>query len=747
MAEQIYPVRRDGIDFEVRASSKEEAMQKAQAADLGATPRIIARSAGNTRVFERPNGQRYVVSPGFSSTDPKAVEKAMSGMTAGDISKQNIDEALIAAHPYAARAQELAWGTPFVGSYTDEALGAALGPRAALAARATSDAMHRQRPGQTLALNLGGGVLGTAAMIAAAPEAMATALGAGATSATRAGQMARGLLAGGTFGAAEGAVRGYGEGATPTERMTEAGKGAGIGAIAGGALGVAAPLATEAAANVIGLFRRSDVAQIATAFGISKDAAKVIKNTFDQGGDMQAAMANLQRAGQEGMLADAGPAAQALLDATSASGVGGGGGVVRGAIDERMSRTNAAVESTLDTVLGPQPQGPRSAVEAIAAKSQPQRAAAYDAAYATPINYADPKGRAVEDVLGRLEPGILKSAIDKANADMVWAGTPNQQIMASIGPDGRVAFQEMPNVQQLDALKRKLQEIAYSDANTDKFGRLTADGRKYAEQAAVLRDAIGEAVDPYKTAVALGGDKIAEERAFSYGADLLKPQTNVEDILFELGRNPSADQIAAAKSGLRGYIGKTLGDIRTIASDPTASSIEARQVVKAVTDMSSPNARTKIRNLLGAEADALFAQIDSAAQSAVVRAAMAQNSKTAARLATQKTVEEITAPGIVGQALQGEPVNTTKALIQAATGRGPEYTAAQRQRIYGDIARALTEKRGPDAAVALRALDAAMSGQAMTDAQTTALARVIAGLVSGGGARYTGEQIKSEYGR
>jgi CheY-specific phosphatase CheX len=154
--------------------------------------------------------------------------------------------------------------------------------------------------------------------------------------------------------------------------------------------------------------------------------------------------------------------------------------------------------------------------------------------------------------------------------------------------------------------------------------------------------------------------------------------------------------------------------------------IDARQVIKAVTDMSSDNARAKIKALMGAEADALLKQIDEAAQSAVVRAAVATNSKTAVRGSIRQGVEEITAPGVVGQAMAGEPINATKALIQSITGQTAEYTATQKQRIFEDIARALTEKKGQTAQAALVYLQQAMRGQPLTAAQNEFLARQIA---------------------
>jgi hypothetical protein len=421
------------------------------------------------------------------------------------------------------------------------------------------------------------------------------------------------------------------------------------------------------------------------------------------------------------MLADAGFAAQALLDASAASG-GRPGQIVRDAIEGRMVRTGEALDTALDTTLGQAPLGPRSAVEAIAQRTAPARTDAYRAAYAAPINYASPQGMKIEEVLGRVAPDDLIAGIVEANKEMRSRGEINQQIMAVLGADGNVQFlREMPNVQQLDEVKKALQKIAYD--NTDDFGRLTGTGQRYARLSGELRDAVADAVPDYGTAVSIGGDKIAEERAFTLGRDLLSPKTEIEDVMLQLGSKPSAAQVESAKLGLRSYIAKTLGEVRAVPSD---MNIDARQVIKAVTDMSSDNARAKIKALMGAEADALLKQIDEAAQSAVVRAAVATNSKTAVRGSIRQGVEEITAPGVVGQAMAGEPINATKALIQSITGQTAEYTATQKQRIFEDIARALTEKKGQTAQAALVYLQQAMRGQPLTAAQNEFLARQIA---------------------
>lgn len=681
---------------------------------------VVMTTKDGGRVVRSQSGKLSFVSPAYSTSDPEQVRRIMEGESGAQVSRSGMQEGIIAQAPAAARLTKLVEGTPFVGSYLDELIGAFAGPEATQGVRALSSAMEETRPGQSLGLNLGGAALGTAATIAATPARLAAAL-VPSTSARMLPSVGRAAATSGVLGAVEGGIYGAGLGEGESRAET-AGTGALFGGLLGGALGGAAPLVAAGAENVAGLFRRSDVAKIASDLGISREAATVIKNTFDQGGDIAAARAAIQRAGSEGMLADAGFAAQALLDASAATG-GRAGQIAREAVEGRMTRTGEALDKTLDTVLGTAPLGPRTAVDAIAERTAPARELAYTAAYQTPINYAAPQGMKIEEVLGRVAPDDLIAGIVEANKEMRSNGMVNQQIMAVLDASGNVQFlREMPNVQQLDEIKKALQKIAYD--NTDDFGRLTGTGKRYARLAGELRDAVADAVPDYRTAVSIGGDKLAEERAFMLGRDLLSTRTEIEDIGFELGKKPSAAQVEAAKSGLRSYIAKVLGDVRAVPSD---MNLDARQVVKAVTDMSSDNSRAKIRALMGAEADALLKQVDEAAQSAVVRTALATNSKTAIRGSIKQTVDELTTPGVLGQAMAGDPINTSKAIIQAVTGQTEEFTAQQRQRIFEDIARALTEKKGKTALSALNYLEQAMRGQPLTAAQNEFLARQIAG--------------------
>jgi len=727
----------DGYEVEVDAATQAQAIEEAKK-NYKTMPRIIAKQPGDIRIFERSSGDRYLVSPGYSTSDTKKIEQVLQGANIGELVKAEQYEDVLEEYPITSKLSQFVKGVPFVGSYLDEALGV-ISPEATTGTRALQSAMEAQRPGQTAALNIAGGLTGGAGIAAGLPKAVTGAI-VGPTAMRTAPSVARGIATGTALGGAEGAIYGYGEGTTPEERMAAAQRGAGFGAGVGGVFGGALPLVSKGAKNLADVIKKSDLNIIANALNISSNAAKVIKNTFQMGGDMDAAMAAIKKAGDEGMLADAGQAAQALLDA-SASGGGQAGTIARTAIDQRMQRTGQSLNTTLDATLGDAPIGPRTAVETIAARTAPDRKRLYNAAYDSPINYSGPEGENILKVLDKAPSGLMARAIEEANEVMRMSGMPSRtHIKATIADDGTVSFEELPNVMQLDELKKALQTIAYE--NVDNFGRMTAKGTRYSKLSGELKDAVSGAVPVYSDAVKLGGDKISEERAFDLGSKLLRPNTELEDVLGEFGEDASAAQISAAKQGLRRYIDKAIGDVRAIASDPTAEAIDAREVIKVVTDLSSKNSRKKIKAMLGAEADALLKQIDEASQSASVRAALAVNSKTAQRTAIRESVEEVTQPGVFGTAMRGEPLITSQKLIQAVSGQTDEFTETQKQRIFEEISRALTQRRGRSAQEALRLIDGAMAGQPLTDAQNQFLAQQIALTLYGGVAPTTGRSAE-----
>lgn len=741
MTDKTFHLGMNGEVFEVRAKTEAEAKAILKN-NYETMPRVIMRGLPDKgRVLERQNGQRYFVSEGMSTTDPAKIDAIMQSGDPGLVSRTAIDEEILAQVPAGAGfASQYLKGIPFAGKYVDELMGGRADDM-----RMLQGAMERQRPGQTLAANLGSGVLNSAAALAAAPQAVTSFL-AGPAGMRMLPAMLRGGAISAPIAAAEGAISGYGEGTTPEERAGNAAEGAKFGATFGGAFGALGPVITRGAENLIGYVVRSDVAKIAATLGISSNAAKVIKNTFEIGGDMQTAIENLGRAGDEGMLADAGPAAQALLDGAAASG-GEASRIATSEVGGRMVRTNEALTGALDQELGQVPVGPQTAIREIAQQSAPQRKTAYGEAFNQKVDWSSPSGRQVLSVLQRIDPASQRQAIDAANAILRDEGRLAEIIDA---PEGLIGPRAPFTVMQLDALKRGLGETAQkANAALNIPGKVSPEGRRVGGQAEDLRKALGENVPAYERAVLLGGDKIAEEGAFMAGRSALSTATEIEDVLMAIRPNASADEVAAAKSGLRGAFARLMGDVRGLASNPLET--DAGQVVAALKAASSDNAKAKVRLILGPEmADKLYAEFEKAAQSAIVNAAMATNSKTAMRIGQKEMISEMTAPGIVGTAMRGEPINTTRALVQAVTGQTDEFSAQQRQQIYADIARALTQKKGPDAMQALRFMQDAMNGQPLTAAQNRFLAEQIGtaltlGTTTAAGGRAQFEQ--REFGR
>jgi hypothetical protein len=739
MVDKTFHLGLNGEVFEVKAANEAEAKALLKK-NYETMPRVIARGLpDNGRVLERPNGQRYFVASGMSTTDPAKIAAILETSDPGKVSRDAIDEDVLRqAGPAAGIASQYLKGIPFAGKYVDEMMGDPT------SMRALQGAMERQRPGQTMAANLTSGVVNSAAALAALPAGITSFIaGSGGRMLP---QMLRGAAVTAPIAAVEGAVSGYGDGTTPEERAASAESGAVFGAGAGAVGGLLGPVVARGAENLIGYIARSDVAKIAANLGISKQAATVIKNTFEMGGDMTAAMDNLRRAGDEGMLADAGPAAQALLDGSAAAG-GEASRVVRNEIGGRMTRTNDALTGSLDTQLGLPPLGPQTALREIAQRSAPAREAAYTSAYGKTVDWSSPSGQEVLSVLQRIDPASQSAAIARANAILRDEGRANEIIDAAGGVIGPRAPM---TVMQLDALKRGLNEAAEAaNAATGIPGKIAPEGRRVGNQAGDLRDALGRNVPEYDTAVRLGGDKIAEERAFMAGRNSLSTATEIEDVIMAIRPNASADEIAAAKSGLRSAFSRLMGDVRGLASNPLET--DAGQVVAALKAASSDNAKAKVRAILGNDvADALYAEFDKAAQSAIVNAAVAVNSKTAMRTGQKQMIDEMTTPGILGTAMRGEPINTSRALIQAVTGQTDEFTAQQKQRIYADIATALTQKKGREAELALQFMQDAMSGQPLTEAQNRFLAEQISTALSLGGAAAAGDLSRSEqriYGR
>ena len=879
-----------GYEVEVTADTESQALDQARQ-NWQTMPRIIGKQ-GDTRIFERANGQRYLVSPGYSTTDPQRIQQALEGATGGEVSRQSIDLGLLEENIGAARAGEFARGS-MLGSYADEAIGALRGPNAQGGMRMLSGAMQRQRPGETLALNLAGGLTEAGAAAVAAPAALAGLGGAIVGQGPRMAQIARGAGAGAAFGAGQGAVYGAGEGTDAATRASEAARGSGVGALFGGAFGAGAPLVGEAVGNVVGRLRRSDVRDIASELNISQDAAKVIKQTFSLGGSVEDAAQALRRAGEEGMLADAGVAMRVLLDASATAGPVPAQ-TVSTAIGERVARSGEKLTDELDFRLG-FPTGVETLKGGIRRGSQPARQAAYDAALSQEIDWRspagerlrgllqttpsevmsraqrsqsmaiqpddmsrryadefaptvqtgsaasqaraaeqaeveqffseyadaarntgrkrpftsfiqsrggiDPKGPAAAElrargITSRTHPGLYRVGgmkdvdnlpLSEFDVEGIRYGggqesgryAETQEIYDAIESEGfgvpvgssenaeqrsrlleldallpeyearRAALQSDPaaaitsapqavsdiapmaTVSDVDQVKRALDDIYRTNDGLGLLGGATDFGRLAGLRSRAIRDALAEAVPEYSTALKTAADPIRRVGAVDFGSKVLDQGTPRESVR-EFVQGATGGEMMAAKEGLRSQIDEIMANVRAVASNPDQ---DAREAVAAVNRMNNRASREKMAMILGDDAPDFFRQLDEAAASFNLQADVAGNSRTALRRAVQEDVGETVAPGVVATAARGEAVDVAKRVVQGLTGMTDEFSAQQRQRVFNDISRALTEKTGEDARIALAVLDQAMKGQPLTDAQTNQLASLIAGSLFTSGTR------------
>lgn len=686
---------------------RKQLMARQRQAAAASHPQVIATTRDGGQVFRMSDGALSFRSPGYATNDQAAIARIMEGATAGDVSIASIDQQTIGQNPFAARALKAVEGVPFIGSYADEAVGM-VSPQARDQMRATSSAMDRQNPGQSMALSLGGAVAGAVPMAMAAAPAIAA-----RAASTLGGRALQGFLGGAALGATEGAIYGAGR---EDNRARNAQEGALVGGVAGGVLGAAAPYAAEGIKRALMSMRGTDIQTIQSALGVSPAAARVIKNALEAG-DPDEAVRAFSRAGGDAMLADAGQPARELLDAAANAG-GRAGSIARTAVEERTSRASDSITRALDTHLG-QPGGIETAKSGIRQGTQAARDEAYRAAYAAPINYAAPRGRAIESLLAR----VPQSAINRANQLMRLEGVQSRQIMATIGDDGRVTYQQMPDVRQIDYITRALNDVAAEADGAGKMGGTTALGRATGNLSRQIRTILQREVPEYRTALNTAADAIRRTQAVDLGATLLRPSTTREAVAQGM-RGMTRAERDAVKQGVRQGIDDQMANVRRALTD---TNMDAREALTALRELSSRSAREKMQMVLGPRAAReLTEELDRAATAFELRAAINANSKTAIRQSIQGSIEDQAAPGALEVLGQGRPAEAGKRFVQLLTGATEEAQELRRLGIYEEIASVLTQTRGAQAERALRTVQRAMAGQAVTEREAEFVGRTIA---------------------
>lgn len=455
---------------------------------------------------------------------------------------------------------------------------------------------------------------------------------------------------------------------------------------------ISAPFAISGAENAIhgakqAYTRHSTAQQVGDALGIDRRAGSLLADMVAMD-DPQRMRQALVRAGDDAMLADAGPTLQGALDAAIQS-PGEGARRALSRIDERSVTAGQRLRGELDRVLTANTVGQPSArqfTDAASMQGDLRQATAsarrqvYDRAFAQAIDYTSDAGRQLENLQGR----IPARAISEANELMRVRGEQSRQILAQLDDAGNViGFERLPDVRQWDYIKQGLRQMAKSGDGQGALGGQTPKGSSYEALSNDIRRALGEAVPEYDDATRIAGDVISEIDAIKTGSTILQPgvtRAEVERTLDGMSRA----EVSAVKRGLRQHIDDTLANVRAVATDPN---VDARQAHKAMTDLSSQASRDKMRMLLGNDWPSVERALDSASSALGLRARVATNSRTFGRQQFGEMLDEGTVPGALRR---GEPITTARNTWQRMTGATPSQVSRARAGVRNQIVDALT---------------------------------------------------------
>lgn len=706
----------DGKTYEVDAPDAGAAMKALQSLAAPAPQDLARRAAGMTH--EQKVEAYRATKPGDPWGDylSAEIQKPRRGETPeqaktrayGTGSTDRVD-----MPGYGKAAATFLQGVPFVGEYMDEGLGWAAGKMglqsqedATAAIRGGQADMDQNYPKTATGLRVGGGVTGGVVGAGAMPWWAPQTLGM---------KSLYGAFTGGLLGGTEGTVSGYGSGTDDESRMANAQTRGIVGGLLGTAIGGAAPFVAEGVERGgRWMLDQFNVARQARQAGLSRPSYEVLTRAMDADGSLTGTGSQrIAAAGPEAMLADAGPNAETLLDVTMQRG-GPAANTARDAVEGRATRAGLQVNDALDNAFGPA-RGMDTMETAIRQGSAPARQAAYDAAYSAPINYADPAGQQLEGLLQRV-PGDI---INKANRLMQLEGQRSNQILAQIAPDGTVTYTRLPDVRQLDYITRAINLAAESGDGAGALGGQTALGRAYQGLSREIRQSLRGLVPEYGVALDTAAEPIAARQSLLFGERMLSPSVSRDEVATTLAGLSQAERTQVA-AGVRSVIDEKLSNVTRALTD---NNMDAREAIKAVKDLSSRASREKITAFLGQrEADRFFTALDQAARGLELRANVATNSKTFVRTDTARAIDEASTGGVAGAIRSGEPITTTKKVVQSLLGGTEADNLARQDRVYSEIATALT-RNNPQAI--LRNLQ----NIARRNPQNAAIARTVGSLL------------------
>ena len=696
------------------------------------------------KIYKLPDGTLNYVSSGYSTADQDEILNIIRKHEAGKLS---VDPAVSAKSRYileqdpmnvlgAMGAKQL-YGLPFVGSRALGALEDVTGA-AGLEQRAmrAKQALEQESPGlaaTTGGVSMGatsGGLYGASGQLFKKIPGIAETvtpefLKRGMASDVPLKRAISSAAVSAPIAASEGMIYASGqEGASPLFR---GGVQAGIATVLSG---LGTPLGAAVNRYVNRASKTSIAPEIAANFNISIDTARIIERQIAENMDLRTAIANIKRAGDQGMILDADEATKALMDA--AISVGGTKNIRAGekVISDRIIGSVSDVDKALTTALGPRGDPLVDPITRIRKRTEPFRNEAYRKAYSTPIDYNSTQGERILDVFGAIlktssGKKMIGEAIEMANAETALAGVRNtstpfqKQLGIELNESGElVRLKEYPNMYHLDMIKRKLDEMGQE---TDASGKFTRSAQIAQQMAKELRDAVSDSVPAYRRALAIGGDAIQEEMAFKFGSDkLFKPKEQLYNIKqFTVAGGAGRDTEAALKEGVRSYITRAIDNVKVTAGKASSADIEATRLL--IKELSSNSAKEKLRKVLGdAEANQLIREIDKAKATFEVRADIGGGSATARRQALEQDVEEtLMMPAALDAAMQLQPKQSVSAIQKLLQSDAAEEAKAK---FYSESIDFLTGQKGRSARQAVLYLKKAQAGKRPTDAQARFIA-------------------------
>lgn len=484
---------------------------------------------------------------------------------------------------------------------------------------------------------------------------------------------------GGAAGFAAGGVDGFmsGEGGV-SSRANNALIG---GVIGGGAGAVAGPIAQGVGAA----WRRAGPGAARTArrtrgiLGLDDTGAQIVGDAVQR--DAPYRSAQLSMAGPDAVNAMSGPNSRGLLDAI-ANRPGEAGAMVTNRVNEMAGDAGQRLRGAMDDTLGA-PRGVERAQRELMQDTASARRTVYDAAYSRPIDYSAPQARDLEGMLKR----VPAEAVRRAERLMATEGVESGQILARVGDDGKVVYERMPDVRQIDYITRALRDMGGFGV-----GEGAEQGRAYANLATNLRRQLDDLVPEYKAARATGQDVIANREALSFGESLLRDSTRLDVAEDAIAQMTDAEKEFAAQ-GIRSELEHLMGNAKRALTD---SNMDAREAMRPLASLSSGNNRKKIEALLGkSKAKAFLNEVDRAYSFMSLRAGIAQNSKTQPRQAMTDMLNEnigTTAGEALreGRGLTGAAAEVARPMLES----GAVTRAMRQDNVLKDVANVLLEPTG-----------------------------------------------------